>query len=181
MIKKNIIVTLAVMTALSSFSFAEQTAAAQLSGKSVQKTISVEDKKLYEQIYSKYEDKFHSYKNLERNDFVNLLRQCELLIGNSSAGILEAGTLKIPVVNVGKRQVGRMHGDNVIFCGTDEKEIKIAIRESFSEKRLKMVKNAINPYGDGTSSKKAIELIQTIDFKKLLYKKEDPLKRVVYE
>ncbi len=59
MIKKNIIATLAVMTALSSFSFAEQTAAAQLSGKSVQKTISVEDKKLYEQIYSKYEDKFN--------------------------------------------------------------------------------------------------------------------------
>ena len=59
MIKKNIIATLAVMTALSSFSFAEQTTAAQLSGKSVQKTISVEDKKLYEQIYSKYEDKFN--------------------------------------------------------------------------------------------------------------------------
>ncbi len=59
MIKKNIIATLTVMTVLSSFSFAEQTAPAQVPGKPIQKTISAEDKKLYEQIYSKYEDKFN--------------------------------------------------------------------------------------------------------------------------
>ena len=59
MIKKNIIAVLAVMTALSSFSFAEQTVPVQIPGKPVQKTMSAEDKKLYEQIYSKYEDKFN--------------------------------------------------------------------------------------------------------------------------
>ena len=59
MIKKNIIAALTAVTALSSFSFAEQTAPAQVPAKQIQKTVSAEDKKLYEQIYSKYEDKFN--------------------------------------------------------------------------------------------------------------------------
>ena len=59
MTKKNIIATFVVMAALSSFSFAEQTAPAPTPGKPVQKTVSAEDKKLYDQIYSKYEDKFN--------------------------------------------------------------------------------------------------------------------------
>ena len=59
MTKKNIIATLVLTAALSSFSFAEQTAPAQVPGKPVQKTMSAEDKKLHEQIYSKYEDKFN--------------------------------------------------------------------------------------------------------------------------
>ena len=59
MIKKNIIATLSVMTALSSFSFAEQAVPVQVPAKQIQKTISAENKKLYEQVYSKYEDKFN--------------------------------------------------------------------------------------------------------------------------
>ncbi|MDR2879818.1 MAG: hypothetical protein LBV03_07895 [Fusobacteriales bacterium] len=59
MIKKNIISALTVMTALSSFSYAELTAPAQLPDRPVQKMISTEDNKLYEQIYSKYKDKFN--------------------------------------------------------------------------------------------------------------------------
>ena len=60
MTKKNIIAALAVMTALSSFSFAAETAPAPAPGRpAMQKTMSAEDKKLYEQIFSKYEDKFN--------------------------------------------------------------------------------------------------------------------------
>ena len=59
MTKKNIIATLAVMTALSSFSFAAEITPAKLPERPVQKTMSLEDKKLYDQIYSKYEDKFN--------------------------------------------------------------------------------------------------------------------------
>ena len=58
--RKNIAATLAVMTALSSFSFAAETVnQTQIPAKTMRKSISAEDKKLYEQIYSKYEDKFN--------------------------------------------------------------------------------------------------------------------------
>ena len=49
-------------------------------------------------------DFIYSIENLERDIFVNLLRNCNCLIGNSSAGIIEAPFLKLPVVNIGNRQ-----------------------------------------------------------------------------
>ena len=55
-------------------------------------------------------------KNIPRLEFVNLMRRASCLLGNSSAGILEAPLLKLPVINVGNRQRGRMHAENVQFA-----------------------------------------------------------------
>ena len=63
---------------------------------------------------------FHGYRNLGRHVFVNLLRRASVLVGNSSAGIIEAPLLGLPVVNIGPRQVGREHADNVLFVDHEE-------------------------------------------------------------
>jgi GDP/UDP-N,N'-diacetylbacillosamine 2-epimerase (hydrolysing) len=59
-------------------------------------------------------------------DFVALLRIASCLIGNSSAGIKECSFLGTPVVNIGGRQQGRLHADNVVHVGYDRAEIAAA-------------------------------------------------------
>src|SRR5690606_13504694 len=90
------------------------------------------------------EKNFLSYVNLGRNVFVNLLRHSNLLIGNSSAGIVEAATLKIPVINVGRRQVGRMTGGNVVFCEPDKQSIAGAIAKINSAEYIEFINNMKN-------------------------------------
>lgn len=118
---------------------------------------------------------FYFYKNLDRNIFVNLYRHASFQIGNSSSGILEASTIPIPVINVGTRQTGRKSNNNVLFTSGDKKEIQNALNKIKSQEFLNSIKLINNLYGDGNSSKKALDLIKTIDFKKLLLKREDPL------
>ena len=47
------------------------------------------------------------YRNLPRVDYLGLMRSASLIVGNSSSGILEAPTFKLPCVNIGRRQIGR--------------------------------------------------------------------------
>ncbi len=111
-------------------------------------------------------------KNIPRNSFINILRKCSCLLGNSSCGILEAPILKIPVINIGNRQKARLHARNVIFVDHNKKEIINAINYvMYNKKYRRMLSNVKNPYGDGKSSKKIVNLIEKIDInKKLLIK-----------
>ncbi len=115
------------------------------------------------------------YGNLAREDFVSLFKTSALIIGNSSAGLLEAASIPIPCINVGARQRGRSCGDNVLFVDITKADIENAIAIASSKEFRDQVKQVSNPYGDGHSAEKAYALIKSIDFKSMLAKKEDPL------
>lgn len=115
------------------------------------------------------------YSNLERDDFISLFKACDLMIGNSSAGILESASVPIPCINVGNRQVGRSAPENVLFVGTSNDEITEGLNYVESEEFIEKIKRVVNPYGDGKSSERALKLIKSIDFKSMLHKHEDPL------
>ena len=104
-----------------------------------------------------------SIKNIPRISFVNILRNASCLIGNSSCGILEAPAIKIPVINIGNRQKGRLHSENVKFVNHDKKEIKDAIIKAlYDEKYIQYIQKCSNPYGDGKSSKRIVNLIDSL-------------------
>lgn len=115
------------------------------------------------------------YGNVARGYFVNLMRHAAIMIGNSSAGILEAASVGLPVINLGERQRGRLCGDNVVFCDGDIESFRRALdfmaTVEFQNRMLKLV----NPYGDGNSASRAVELIKRLDFRAMLKKTEDPL------
>ncbi|MGI3092060.1 UDP-N-acetylglucosamine 2-epimerase [Vibrio diabolicus] len=115
------------------------------------------------------------YGNLPRDSFVQLFKACNLIIGNSSAGILEAASVPIPCINVGLRQRGRLSAENVIFVDSDLNQIKDALMKIKDEKFLSSIRNVSNPYGDGNATDKAVELIKSIDFSEIYKKYEDPL------
>lgn len=102
----------------------------------------------------------YSAKNIPRLDFVNLMRRASCLLGNSSAGILEAPLLKLPVINVGNRQRGRLHAENVQFVPHDKDRIVESVRQAtFDLEYRKTVAVCSNPYGDGQSSARIAELL----------------------
>lgn len=115
------------------------------------------------------------YGNLPRDSFVQLFKACSLIIGNSSAGLLEAASVPIPCINVGMRQRGRLSAENVIFVDPNVEHIKKALSEVKCPDFLDRIEHLSNPYGDGHASDRAVELIKSIDFLGMQRKYEDPL------
>ena len=105
----------------------------------------------------------YTAKNIPRLEFVNLMRSASCMLGNSSAGILEAPLLKLPAVNVGNRQKGRLHAENVQFVPHDTEAITAAVRRAvFDSEYRSMVRQCKNPYGDGKSSQRIAEILASV-------------------
>ncbi|MBI04985.1 MAG: UDP-N-acetylglucosamine 2-epimerase (hydrolyzing) [Pelagibacteraceae bacterium] len=103
------------------------------------------------------------YKNLDAPLFLGLLKISNLLIGNSSCGIIESSLLKIPVINIGTRQKNRPHAENVIQCKHDKKAIIKAIKKSLNSKKfISKVQNSKNIYGDGKTGLKIVKILSKI-------------------
>jgi UDP-N-acetylglucosamine 2-epimerase (non-hydrolysing)/GDP/UDP-N,N'-diacetylbacillosamine 2-epimerase (hydrolysing) len=128
-------------------------------------------------VINRYQNRsgYYFFKNLEREVFLSIFKQCRFLIGNSSAGIYEAASVPIPAINVGARQKERMHGDNVLFCETTTESIEKTVLKASSQDFLDSIKDIENVYGDGQSAQRAYKLIKNLDFIKLFHKTEDPL------
>lgn len=131
-------------------------------------------RKTIEEFSKKYSD-VTSYGNLPRKEFISLFKACSLIVGNSSAGLLESASIPIPCINIGERQRGRLCAENVIFVDTTKSSITDAIKHVSSATFKENLKFILNPYGKGDSAQKAFDLIKSINFNSLLLKKEDPL------
>lgn len=104
--------------------------------------------------------------------YFSLMKHAEFIIGNSSSGIIEAPSFKLPVINIGPRQDGRMKALNIIDCAMDEEEIFLAIRTARSQRFRDRLCVMRNPYGDGKASDKIVSILcQHFDNEKLLRKK----------
>ena len=88
--------------------------------------------------------------HLPREHFIGLLRRATLLIGNSSAGLIEAAALGLPVINIGPRQAGRERADNVIEVpDPTAAAITAAIKDAATRPRC-----TAHPYGDGRAGQR---------------------------
>lgn len=79
--------------------------------------------------YSEYHStQFEVFKSFPRNEFISLLSKAKCIVGNSSAGIIEAPCLGTPAINVGTRQDGRLKAFSVIDCDCTKESIEDAFR-----------------------------------------------------
>ena len=91
--------------------------------------------------------RWRSVKSLPRTDFLSCLQSARLMVGNSSAGIIEAPFVATPSVNVGLRQQGRLRGgSSVVDCTESTRAIRIAIRRALAIPRRRRPRNV---YGSG--------------------------------
>lgn len=122
--------------------------------------------------YSKTEH-FIIKKSLGFRYYLGCMKLAACVVGNSSSGLIETPIFKIPCVNIGTRQAGRLASSNVINVGYDRDEIMRAIKRALTDRDfLKRVKNSENPYGDGNSSKKIADILKSILFEKKILQKQ---------
>lgn len=104
------------------------------------------------------------FKTLPREIFINLIRHALTLAGNSSMGILEAPFYKLPVVNIGNRQKGRLNAGNVRFVEHDKQEICSALQEAcFDQNYRAKVAQLPNLYGDEKACERIVKFVKSID------------------
>lgn len=113
-----------------------------------------------------------AYKNIPHEDFIGLLGMASILIGNSSSGIIESSSFKLPVINIGTRQLGREKASNVIDVDYNQKEILKAIDYINSDEYQNQLNNCINPYGDGNASERICDILKNIEITKDLLNKQ---------
>jgi GDP/UDP-N,N'-diacetylbacillosamine 2-epimerase (hydrolysing) len=128
------------------------------------------------EFFKKRQSDDYLFDNLPREQYLTLLKNTKCIIGNSSSGILESPTFKVPCINLGNRQFGRLRAKNVIDVNKiSEKKLKKAFILSQSRNFKSKIKSVINPYGDGNSSYKILKIIlntkidDKLMFKKLTY------------
>jgi len=104
--------------------------------------------------------------------YLSALKYCAAMVGNSSSGILEGPASKIPVVDIGDRQNGRIHADNIIHCEPKRTDIIKAMEKACSPKFREMCRTVNNPYGDGNTSERITEIITDKLESEILLKKK---------
>ncbi|MBI2236385.1 MAG: UDP-N-acetylglucosamine 2-epimerase [Magnetospirillum sp.] len=110
--------------------------------------------------------------NVDRDDFLVLLANTACLVGNSSSGLLEAPTFKVPVVNVGDRQRGRPQASNLLNCPHDEAAIAAALATALGDEAFRArCTLAVNPFGDGLSSPRIAAILAEVALDKRLLDK----------
>jgi GDP/UDP-N,N'-diacetylbacillosamine 2-epimerase (hydrolysing) len=113
-------------------------------------------------IIETYHDRpnIHIFKHIPDKLFVNLLRGAAVLIGNSSLGLLEAPFLRLPAINVGKRQTARHHAGNVFFVPHNRKAIVEQVRAILEDNVLQeRIRHCVNPFGDGHTGPRVARLL----------------------
>lgn len=106
----------------------------------------------------------HSFRNIDRLVFLSLLEHISVLIGNSSCGILEAPSFRLPAINIGERQRGRMRACNVIDVKPDGQQIIKAVNKAMTDKKFReSLSKCVNPYGDGHSSERIVKILEEVE------------------
>ena len=101
------------------------------------------------------------YPSLSTLKFINLYRNAWALVGNSSSGIHETPSFKIPAVNIGNRQMGRERAANVIDVSNSKEDIIKGLEKALFDTDFRnFVKTIVNPYGTGDSALKIVEILK---------------------
>jgi len=113
--------------------------------------------------------------NLDAVTYWSLLGQVDLLVGNSSSGIMEAASFALPVVNIGIRQQGRERARNVFDTPAEAAAICKAIEQALSPEFRASLRVMVNPYGDGTAAVTIAEFLASVPLEDLLIKQPAPV------
>lgn len=108
-------------------------------------------------------DNMNVFTSLGVRRYLSLMKYSEFVLGNSSSGIVEAPAFKVPTVNIGNRQKGRLQADSIVNCGSEAIQIIDAISVAMSSTHQAICRNVISAYGEGKAAykiaNKAIEFV----------------------
>ena len=94
-------------------------------------------------------------------DYPAVLNAVDVVVGNSSSGVIEAATLHKPAVDVGDRQRGRLRGDNVVHADEGREAVEEAVRLALSPEGTARAVATANPYGTGDASRRILDIVRS--------------------
>jgi UDP-hydrolysing UDP-N-acetyl-D-glucosamine 2-epimerase len=108
---------------------------------------------------------------LGEDTYCSLLREADVMVGNSSSGLIEAPSFGLPVVNIGSRQRGRLRAANVIDVGHAREEILAGLRRALDPAFRRSLAGMANPYGDGRAAPRIVEVLERVELGPRLVRK----------
>lgn len=126
-------------------------------------------------IFEKEHSHCHVVASLGMRRYMSALKYALCVLGNSSSGLLEAPSFGIPTINIGDRQRGRIQAESVLNCRPEREDILRALERACSPDFRKKAAAARNPYGDGNTSGRILEMIKrtllsgSLDLEKRFY------------
>ncbi|GAA2742856.1 UDP-N-acetylglucosamine 2-epimerase [Terrabacter aerolatus] len=93
-------------------------------------------------------------------DYPRVLAAVDVVVGNSSSGVIEAATLHVPAVDIGERQRGRLRGDNVLHADEGRAAVEAALRTALGPVWRERSARAANPYGTGAASAAILDIVR---------------------
>lgn len=109
-----------------------------------------------------------AFASLGQQRYLSLMAQVDAVVGNSSSGLYETPSFKIPTINIGDRQKGRLRAASILDCEAKCESILDTVH-----KAMKMdCSQVVNPYGDGNSSEQILAALKSCEnYQRLLQKK----------
>lgn len=124
--------------------------------------------------YARTHNNVRVYDSLGMKRYLSALKYADMVVGNSSSGLLEVPSFRIPTINIGDRQRGRLRATSVLDVEPNADKIALAMSRVLEADFQKVCQNTINPYGDGNTSEKVVAAIKDmfsdgIEIKKKFY------------
>ncbi|QCT04558.1 UDP-N-acetylglucosamine 2-epimerase [Paenibacillus algicola] len=125
------------------------------------------------EVYDSYASaqKLHRVTNFKQLEYLTVLKNCSVLVGNSSSGIIEAASFNKPVINIGSRQNRRERSANVIDIPISAEALIMALNEVFSDSFQRKLKTVHNVYSRPDTSARIVELLKKISYSQELIQK----------
>jgi UDP-hydrolysing UDP-N-acetyl-D-glucosamine 2-epimerase len=113
--------------------------------------------------YAARNSRVHTFVNMGTRGYFSMMAHAAAMVGNSSSGIIEAASFKLPVVNIGNRQQGRLRARNVIDVGYSRAEIVAGLQRALDSDFRAGLGDLINPYGDGHAAETIVETLCAVE------------------
>ncbi len=112
------------------------------------------------------------FKSLGTQKYLSTMKYAGLIIGNSSSALIEAPIFKKPVVNIGKRQAGRLMATNILSCSNKKEDIAKAIQKALSPEFRNKVDRTVSLYGIGNTSEQIVSILEDLEINERLITKK---------
>jgi len=127
--------------------------------------------KLIDNYAEKNKNRVKVFTSLGQLKYLSAMKNSDIVIGNSSSGLIEAPALCKPTVNIGPRQRGRLEASSVITCEENRKSISASIKKALSVEFQKELEKISDPYGSGEVSNKIKDKLKNLNLDQILMKK----------
>jgi GDP/UDP-N,N'-diacetylbacillosamine 2-epimerase (hydrolysing) len=115
-------------------------------------------------------EKATAFSSLGQLQYLSTMKHVDAVVGNSSSGIVEAPSFRIPTVNIGDRQKGRVQAKSVLNCDSTKEGIIQALKRAFFPEFRTSIKEMVNPYEKGNTARNIKEIIKNFDLDAILKK-----------